>query len=309
MLRIYLTTFNDAPLRSLRQIRASVMTLTTVALLGAATGCGRSMDQSADRNTSTSTVAASWQALHGARVFFAHQSVGENIVEGLTTLRHEAGPNQLPIVELKDMAARPDPAGAVFIHARLGRNGDPGGKTAAFVETLERGLGRQLDVAFQKYCFVDIDTSTDVKTLFEHYRVAMARVRGEFPALTVVHVTTPLMRVQSGPRAIVKKWLGRTPDYYEDNLARWRFNELMRHEYAGREPVFDLAALEASRPGGAPEPIAFGNASVFTLRPEYTDDGAHLNADARRRVASELLGFLARTVEARQRSQTSTRSE
>jgi hypothetical protein len=266
-----------------------------LALLTAA-ACGRPMADNAQREASAGEVAAALARLDQSRIFFAHQSVGGNIIDGVTRIEKETSRPGVHVVDLKSEPNGTDGTPAFFAHARLGTNGDPRGKTAAFVAALEGGLGTRLDVAFQKYCFVDIDKSTDVAALFANYQRAMARLHHEFPSLTLVHVTTPLMRVQGGPRAIVKKWLGRAPDYYEDNIARGRFNELMRREYAGREPLFDLAALEASRPGGAPEAIQFGDSKVYSLRPEYTTDGGHLNEGAQRRVAGELLVFLARTV-------------
>jgi hypothetical protein len=226
--------------------------------------------------------------LDSARIIFVHQSVGENIVEGLEGLKESS---RLNIVDVATAKTTP---GGFFAHAKLGKNGDPKGKTDAFVAALEGGLGQEVDIAFQKYCFVDIDAQTDVAQLFDYYRKGMDRLHQDFPQLRIVHVTAPLVHVQSGPRAVIKRWIGRTPDHYDDNAARQRFNALMRREYEGREPVFDLAALEASRPGQAPEPFQFRGQDIYELRPEYTTDGAHLNTVAGQRVAAELLAFLGR---------------
>jgi hypothetical protein len=240
-------------------------------------------------------------SLSKARIFFAHQSVGGNIVDGLRRLRPASESAALRIVDWQPAQdGEKDGASAFFAHARLGENGKPASKTAAFVSALESGLGNRVDIAMQKYCYVDIDTATDVASLFTSYKKAMERLQNEFPRMTLVHVTAPLMSVQSGPRAIIKKWIGRVPDYYEENIARDRFNELMRREYAGRAPLFDLAALETSRPGGIPEAVAFRNEKVYSLLPEYTYDGGHLNEAAQERIASEFVMFLARTLEQRQ---------
>jgi hypothetical protein len=233
-------------------------------------------------------------ALNGAHMLFVHQSVGENVMDGVAALEQDRPGQPLRIVDLKN-AVVPE-TGGFFAHARLGRNGDPRGKTDAFVKALEGGLGDRLDVAFQKYCFVDVDEHTDVDALFDNYRAAMIRVHREFPRLRIVHVTVPLVHVQSGPKAVIKRWIGRTPDHYEDNFARERYNTLMRREYAGREPVFDIAALESSRPGQPREAFRFQGRDLYELRAEYTTDGAHLNANAAKRVASELLILLSDVV-------------
>ncbi|MEP7242408.1 MAG: hypothetical protein ABI885_01850, partial [Gammaproteobacteria bacterium] len=87
--------------------------------------------------------------------------------------------------------------------------------------------------------------------------------------------------------------IGRVPDNYAENSVREAFNNLMRQEYSGREPLFDLAALEASRTGAPATEVAFNGRTFFVLRPEYSTDGGHLTADARQRIAAELLGFVA----------------
>jgi hypothetical protein len=228
-----------------------------------------------------------------ARVFFAHQSVGANIVEGIKVLQNEQGSAVLNVI---DMSAAENAPSGFFAHARLGVNGDPKGKTDAFVSALEGGLGGRLDVAFQKYCFADIDERTDVPALFENYRQAMIRLHHEFPHLRIVHMTTPLVQAQGGPKAVVKKIIGRAPDHYEANMARERFNALLRQEYQGREPLFDLSSLEASDPSGTLEPLHFRGATVLQLRPEYTSDGAHLNSDTAKRVAAALLVTLSEVI-------------
>jgi hypothetical protein len=248
------------------------------------------MTHDVQREPSLADLSADARArLDQSRIFFAHQSVGQNIVEGLSALQKEdraAGP---AIVDVKNTAAS---SGPFFAHARLGRNGDPKSKTDAFVAAMESGLGDRVDVAFQKYCYVDIDAHTDVPQVFAYYRQAMARLRERFPKTVLVHVTTPLMVVQSGPKAIIKKWLGRMPDHYADNIARERYNDLLRREFGGREPVFDLAALEASAAGHAPAPVRFREQPVYALLPESSTDGGHLNDAAQRRVATALIVLL-----------------
>jgi hypothetical protein len=248
--------------------------------------CGETMnDQQA---VASADVGGALQRLSGARVFFAHQSVGRDILSGIAQLEHSAGGPRLAVVERA--VADQSSGGGFFAHANLGQNGDPKGKTDAFAAALASGLGGQLDLAMQKYCYVDIDARTDVDALFAYYRDAMRRIQLSYPKLKLVHFTAPLVRVQAGPRAAVKKLLGRTPDFYEDNAARERFNALMRREYESN--VFDLAAFEASQPGGRPEPILFNGDEFFQLRPQYTTDGAHLNPLGQQRVAAEFVRYL-----------------
>jgi hypothetical protein len=228
--------------------------------------------------------------LQAARIFFGHQSVGADIMAGVEDLGKSNAELRLRIVPVQGSSL---PAGPFFAHEKIGENGKPALKTDAFAALMEQGFNGKLDIALHKYCFIDIHESTDVDRLFAHYKETLARLHAESPNVTFVHVTTPLTVVQSGWRAAVKRMLGRQPDYYGDNIARERYNELMRHEYAGREPLFDLARIESTRPDGSRETIALGDRAGFALVPAYASDGAHLNAVGRRYVAEQLLVFLA----------------
>jgi len=227
-----------------------------------------------------------WRELAGKRILFGHQSVGDNIMEGISDLIRAEPKIGLRVIGIEDASSAEE---SFLAHGKIGKNRFPGLKTDEFARLLEGGLASQVDIAFHKYCFADIDEGTDVAAVFEHYKTVMARLKSEYPRIIFVHVTTPLMLAQSGPKAVVKKILGRQPDHYADNMQRERFNDLMRREYGGREPLFDLAAAESSRPDGGRETISFGGMTSRTLLPSYTTDGGHLNEVGRKHVATELL--------------------
>lgn len=231
---------------------------------------------------------SAWAALRGKRIWFGHQSVGGNIMQGVTELVAADPRLGLAIAE-----GAPPESGAAFTHALVGKNGDPGLKTSEFARVLEDGAGARVDIAFHKYCYADVFDTTDAERVFANYRDTMARLKQEYPNVVFVHVTAPLTRVQAGPVATLKKLLGKAPGRYPSNIVRERYNQLLRAEYAGREPVFDLAAVESTRPDGSRETIALGSRKGFALYPGWTDDGSHLNAAGRRRAAEALLAVLA----------------
>jgi len=109
-----------------------------------------------------------------------------------------------------------------------------------------------------------------------------------------VHVTAPLTRLESGPRFLVKRLLGK-PTTRDANARRNRFNAMLREEYAG-EPMFDLAKVESTRPNGSRSFFNDGADVVYTLAPELTDDGGHLNAAGRRAAAEEFAAVIGRVV-------------
>jgi hypothetical protein len=144
-----------------------------------------------------------------------------------------------------------------------------------------------------KLCYVDVAADTDPQALFDSYRQRMAELSALLPRLTIVHFTMPVTTVESTRGYWKSKLLGR-PTVRDRNAIRNRYNVLIRAAYAGREPVFDLAALESTHPDGSRAFFRRGADSVFTLAPEYTDDGDHLAGAARRMVAEQFLIFLAR---------------
>jgi len=228
-----------------------------------------------------------WESLTGLRVFFGHQSVGYNVVAGLQQLLADNARIDLRIVETD----RPDDyERPIFGHARLGRNGDPRSKLDAFADLMEGGLAERVDIALFKFCYVDITARTDVVGLFERYRQVMGALRAKHPHTLFVHVTVPLCIVQTGPKAWAKRVLGRG----DNNLARCRFNALLRKEYAGREPIFDLAEQEATATDGVRWSYPQDECRVYALAPAFSSDGGHLNTVGSRAVAEQLLITLGR---------------
>jgi len=232
---------------------------------------------------------SAWAQLAARRIYFGHQSVGGNIMQGVSDLVAAEPKLGLRVLE----SAPADSAGA-FVHGDVGQNGFPARKTDDFARNLEDGSIGRVDIAFHKYCFADIVDTTNVEAVFAHYRDTMARLRAAHPSVVFVHVTSPLVRVQSGPVASLKLLLGRAPGRYPSNFKRETFNQLMRKEYGGREPLYDLAAVESTRPDGSRETIQLRGRTGYALYPGWTDDGSHLNAAGRKRAAEELLVLLAR---------------
>lgn len=232
------------------------------------------------------TLKATLQGVAERRVFFGHQSVGMNLLEGLQELAKREGV-PLRVVEARGAGSEP----GTLAHAFLEENGAPLKKLSSFSRQLAGGAGA--DVAFMKFCYVDVTADTDVAALFAAYRKTVAEVQAASPGTTLLHVTVPLQAVEGGVRGWAKRLLGRSPWGTSHNARREELNELMRREYAGKAPLFDLARVEATRPDGSSETSPWQGGQVRALVPAYTDDGGHLNAEGRRRAATELAAVLA----------------
>jgi hypothetical protein len=259
--------------------------------LGLSSGCG---DGGAVRDGQALEVLkgipeSTWTRLASERFYFGHQSVGYDIVNGVDDLVKLDPRIGLRIVETSDATAFDTP---LFAHSKNGVNKKPDLKIEAFERAVDGALGNRVDVAFYKFCYVDITPETDVEALFETYRASMGRLRDRFPATTFVHVTSPVTVVESGPKAWAKRVLGRPLAGEAANAARTRFNRLMKSAYEGKEPVFDLAGVESTYPDGTASSFKWEGSTYPKLIAGYSYDGRHLNEPGRRWVAAHLLRFL-----------------
>ena len=224
------------------------------------------------------------------RIFFGHQSVGMNLLDGV---REIAG--RYPDVPFRviEAPAGPELPQGSLAHAYMAENGNPDLKLESFDRALSSGIGSVVDVAFLKFCYIDFSSMTDAPRLFARYQATLSALRARYPRIVFVHVTAPLTTVQDGPQAALKRLLGRAPAGISENAKREEFNELLRRAYQGKEPVFDLARLESTEPDGGRELHEWNGSKVPALLAAYSDDGSHLNDKARLRFARELIALLA----------------
>ena len=239
-----------------------------------------------------------WAWLNGRTVFFGHQSVGYNIVDGIGDLAGDGGLMNLPIVQGNDAGGI---GGAAFVHAPVGRNREPESKLAEFREILEKELGDKVDVALLKFCYVDVQRGCDPQRLLDSYCQTIEALKARFANVIFVHVTVPLCGPPAGAIGIlkvnIKRALGRAT-VLDDNLVRSQYNELLRQRFVGKEPVLDVAGYESIDPRGMQWFVVWKGHEVPVLVPSYTDDGGHLNVVGRRHVAEQLLIELAKLAEA-----------
>ncbi len=222
------------------------------------------------------------------RIYFGHQSVGVNILDGMRDISAESPKASFQIVASDNPASL---AGPGLFESPVGHNGDPESKNNAFARALDKGLGAQGGIALFKYCYVDISSTTDVHQLFNRYRETIDQLKTRYPSTKIVHVTVPLTTVEPASKAWVKAMLGRETARAA-NVRRNEFNDLLRETYRG-DALFDLAEIESTHPDGSREFFSSASRAIYTLCPEYTTDGGHLNALGRKMAAEKLIGLLA----------------
>src|ERR1700688_3211567 len=149
------------------------------------------------------------------RIFFGHQSVGDNILQGIRDLM--ASDPRLKINLVSSTEPRSIP-GFAFIEAHVGVNRNPKSKTEAFTEVIDKGFGAEGGIAFYKYCYIDFGPKTDVEQVFADYREATLALKEKYSSLVLIHSTVPLTaedRAQSAKEAIknqLRRILGREPN-------------------------------------------------------------------------------------------------
>ena len=265
-------------------------TLLAVALLLIACNNGLSQPAKTNKNGVRSLKPEFLKKLASKRIYFGHMSVGNNIIQGVQEVAQSYPDLPLAIRETEDFASFGQ---GLFAHSRIGDNKQPLKKVHNFSEKMDAGLGNQAEVAFFKFCYIDIMANQDTDQVLAAYQQTMSNLKHKYPNTTFVHVTVPLTVVQTGWKVPIKKLLGKAPGGYLDNIMRNRFNQKLLTTYAGKEPVFDLARVEATRPNGSMATFEWEGKTYLGMHRDYASDGRHLNEQGRRYAAEQLLVFLA----------------
>jgi hypothetical protein len=228
----------------------------------------------------TGGLAAQLAVLSRKSIFFAHQSVGENILAGIQVLLDSNGGAEPTI--LAEYTTPSGKGAGQIAQMHIGQNGDPVGKINDFVAKMDMpgvawGYGTLSDIAVLKFCWVDWAGPATPAQVFSAYQAAVATLRSRFPTVTIVHVTTPLYVNNYAPGQ-------------GTNVTRQQYNALLRGAYAS-EPLFDIALLESTSSSGARVYDADG---APALAPEWAQpDGGHLNTAGQDRMARAFIALLA----------------
>ncbi|MBU0621585.1 MAG: hypothetical protein KJ795_07045 [Gammaproteobacteria bacterium] len=235
------------------------------------------------------TLQADLQRIAQQKIFFGHQSVGRNLLEGIEQLSAKAGVS-VRVIEVPTAGSLGQ---AGIGHTAVAKNGDPFQKLKSF----EQALGQQAtgpDIALVKFCYVDFTPNVDTKALFESYRTTINTLQAKNPSTIFVHVTAPLTVIQGGFKGTIKRLLGKAPYGFKENVRREEYNARLRQAYLGREPIFDLARIESTDQNGNTVTSEWQGIEAPAMAPAYTDDGGHLNSTGKLRAARELISVLAR---------------
>jgi hypothetical protein len=245
---------------------------------------------STQSNVASAITTANLTAVARTRMFFGYQSVGMNVLDAVPAVYADHGVSAPPIEQGR---AEPGPDGGFTAYKSIDEGVIDAGKTALGDFG---GMGRQVDVALMNLCWGDVFSDTDVDALFARYRDTMAALERDFPNVTFIHVTVPLI-TEPGLFTELKTWvktlIGRRDVFGQRaNVLRERLNALIRGEYAGRH-LFDLAAIESTKPDGTRVAGRYDNQGYFALYDGYASDVGHLNAVGSEVAATAFLDAIA----------------
>ncbi len=267
--------------------KATIFIILTTIMLTISCSGGEMEQKKVTYNSLKDIPDAAWEKLSPKKIFFGHQSVGFNIIDGIQDLMKEYPQIKLNIVETSDSKKFNS---GIFAHSRVGKNTEPDTKIADFAKYIDQGIGENADAAFLKFCYVDMLSISNAQQVFDEYAKAMQDLKDRHRDLAVIHFTVPLTTNEKAWKLWIKNILGRKDiQKPTDNMRRNQYNELLIEKYKGKEPVFDIANLESTYPDGSRSTFAYEGKTYYSLVPEYTDDGGHLNAQGRKRVAAQLL--------------------
>jgi hypothetical protein len=201
--------------------------------------------------------------------FFSHASVGSNMVSGLKSL-HSSNSTYYQIQTSSASSSPPASVldGRVYEYGR----GNPGWsqKLALFDTALSNGWAGKVDLAMDKFCYIDEGANAT------SYLSFMQGLESKFAGsgTKLVYATMPL-----------------TTSSDSDNILRNNFNTTVRSFVAGSSNriLFDIADIEAWDATGQ-HTFTSGGTTYQQLSASLSSDGGHLNALGSQRVA---LGFYA----------------
>ena len=238
-------------------------------------------------NSLNEVTKSGWARLSEKKIYFGHQSVGYNIIDGVMDWIKQYPVIKLNIVESNEAKKNIDDG--VFIHSKVGKNTDPESKINEFREVLDHGVGEKVNAAMLKFCYVDIKKDTDINSIFNVYKDEVTKIKKKYPHISIIHSTVPLTQRKTGFIAFVKKLLGRDNGSIDDNIKRNEYNKLLLEEFKGKDLIFDIAKIESTYSDGTSCSFKKDGKTYYSLIPDYTYDGGHLNETGRKIVAEKLI--------------------
>jgi hypothetical protein len=221
--------------------------------------------------------------IRSARVFFGHQSIGANTVEGMASLGFGDPWVHWAFPEDADYNG-----GAYFGQQMIGENRHPAGKVDAFRSfMIDDAYGGRVDMAGFKLCFQDFEADGDgdavsnapeLALLQARYAATIDDVRAAYPDVVLFHVTPPLVAAA--------EWSA------DQNATRVALGDWQKQTYGATDVIFDLQDVESTDPSTQQRCTALGAWALCDAN--AADDHSHLSTGGKERVAKALMTMVYR---------------
>ena len=228
-----------------------------------------------------------WLSLQKKKIFFGHQSVGLNIIDGIKKIISNNKQISFSIDETTDFQIKSN-----LFHYRVGNNRDPLSKINDFVKIITHDKNSGPNIAALKFCYVDFQGESNIGQIFENYNNSIERLKSEYPHISIIHFTVPLKSQEFSLKTRIKMLAGMQSWELNDNIKRNQYNQLLINKYKGKDLIFDIAEIESTKPNGERTSFTYKNSKYFYMFDGYTYDGGHLNDTGKEKVASKFLLFL-----------------
>lgn len=233
------------------------------------------------------------------RVLLGFQSIGADISQGIQAAFRGS---DLPKPKVLSWSRAKKERGALVATAKIGRNGSPKSKMKAFAALVNEAPRNSIDVAVLMFNYQDITAESNVDDVFQSYTDTMTSLENANPQVDFLYATTPVTTANSWTSMDSVKVTGLTnvtQPLWQDNIARERFNGLMRARYQSTGQLFDIAALEADLGKGKVVAKEHEKQWYHVMNPALSIDGRRLNKTGSVKLATALMVNVAHIAAAR----------
>ena len=224
------------------------------------------------------------------RIFFAHQSVGKNILDGIYDLY---GENAFKIPNIINYMNNNLDHDNFLLHCNIGRNKEPLSKCEEFIKIIDATNALSLEYACLKFCYIDINVQTNIEELFNRYINIIEQLSKKHPQITFIHCTIPLRNMKSSLSIRLRELIGRPNRDKLDNIKREDYNQLIRNHYKS-DYIYDIAKQESVISDNKWLCFSYQGKKYLNLNPKYTYDGGHLNKIGRQKLAADFIALICR---------------
>lgn len=233
-----------------------------------------------------------------SRVLLVYQTLGADVMRGIPAAFKAARLKEPTVTSWKKSKSL---SGPLVATAKVGRPGDPVSKMRAFAGLVNGAPRNSVDIAVMTFDYRDVTADTNILDLFDIYTDTMTSLESANPDVIFLYATAPVSTSNSWrqvDRSSVKGLTDVSQPVWQDNIARERFNTLVRQEYSATGRLFDVASVQATLSADRVSAKEHESQWYFVMNPNLSKDGSRLNDAGSLRVARSMMELVAAAAKA-----------